>query len=233
MKKDKQLYILIIVFFCVSMYNVFGLSDMNLHIRIMEIRHAGSPEFLGSRIIFTYEDTRPVRYVGIIFDHEGFNTLHIFERNKYNIFFLVFTPPTEIKELKYRLNIDGLLTNDPANPDSDTNLIGVTFSRVAVPERFHVKKIVNPQEMPGENLAFSYEALPGKIISLVGDFNEWDPYSAILEEKSPGFYTITIRVSPGRHYYYFYIDGQKHLDPYNLSQMISTAGETVNSFITR
>jgi len=231
MKKEKQLYILIIVFFYLSMYNVFGLSNMNLHIKIMEIRHAGPPEFFGNRVIFTYEDSKPIRFVGAIFDHEGYNTLHTYEKNKYSIFFLIYTPPNDVKELKYRLNIDGLLVNDPANPDSSSNLIGVSFSHIEIPERLLVKKITNPKKTVEGELSFSYEALPGKIISLVGDFNQWDPYSHVLEETAPGFYTITIRVSDGRHFYYFYIDGQKHYDPYNLNQMISDTGETVNTFI--
>ena len=53
-------------------------------------------------------------------------------------------------------------------------------------------------------------------ISVVGTFNNWDPFSDPLTgPDDDGFYTLTRPVAQGVHYYYFLIDGRRVLDPLN------------------
>jgi hypothetical protein len=57
-------------------------------------------------------------------------------------------------------------------------------------------------------------AAPGaQRVSLVGDFNEWNPGATALRDSS-GTWTVVIPVAPGRHQYGFVIDGSRWIpDP--------------------
>jgi hypothetical protein len=232
MEKNKQFaFIIIIVVFLLNMYGLLAASEMSIDLEIDVIKHASEPKFYGNSVILTYEDPRPVRSVGAIFDHEGYRTLHLYNRNKHNIFCLVYHVPPGIRDLTYRLVVDGLVTEDPNNPDSERNLIGVTFSRVEIPERHIPRTIRNPEIKGQDSFLFTYRALPGKIVSISGDFNAWDPFLDLFTEISPGTYTVVIRVSPGEHYYIFFVNGEKRLDPFNPRRKVSDIGEEVSSFV--
>ena len=42
-----------------------------------------------------------------------------------------------------------------------------------------------------------FRGKPGRRVSLVGDFNNWDPFMDPLDETSPGSYSVTLRVPAG------------------------------------
>jgi hypothetical protein len=52
-------------------------------------------------------------------------------------------------------------------------------------------------------------------VSLVGDFNNWDPTATPLERTpTGGTWSVTVPLSPGRHEYSFVVDGKQWLpDP--------------------
>ncbi len=207
-------------------------AEINTDLTIQVLKHATEPFFYGNKLILSYTDERLVRSVGAIFGHEGYNTLHVYEINKFNVFCLVYPVPQGVEELTYRIIVDGLVMADPNNPRGETNMLGVAFSSVRVPENLVRKRIVNPEFGEGGKVTFTYTALPGKTVTLSGDFNGWDPYVDVLLETSPGTYTVTRRIAPGEHYYFFFVNGDKRLDPYNKTRMVSTIGEEVNAFIT-
>jgi hypothetical protein len=232
MEKNKYIVtILIIVIISLGVYDSLHAVEMNMDLTIQVMRQAEEPFFYGNSLILTYADERSPRVVGAIFDHEGYKTLHPYRINKYNIYCLIYPIPADTSELKYRIVVDGLVLSDPANPVSETNARGVTFSKVAVPDNFIRKLIINPELKPGGLVSFTYTALPGKIVSLSGDFNMWDPYIDLFTETSPGTYTITRRIAAGEHYYFFFVNGEKRLDPFNKRRMVSTIGEEVNGFV--
>lgn len=43
-------------------------------------------------------------------------------------------------------------------------------------------------------------------ISLVGDFNDWNPAATRLARTSNGFWTVTVSLTPGRHAYGYVVD---------------------------
>ena len=69
---------------------------------------------------------RSARHVGIAFEHENFQSIHSFQRlyrsddsteTKKSILFYIMQIPEEMRELRYRLVINGLWSTDPLNPD--------------------------------------------------------------------------------------------------------------------
>jgi len=202
---------------------------MSLHLKIVSLKKAGPPEFFGNKIIFTYKAHKPTRLVAAIFEHEDFTKLQIFKKNKYNIFFLIYPIPEDVKLLKYRIIVDGLYMEDPQNSNTEKDPNGLSYSIITL-DQFLTKSIENPEIVDDSTVCFRLKTKPGKNVHIVGNFNDWDPFMHRLKEEPPGYYSISIRVSTGRYYYYFLIDSEKRLDPYNKWILISSNGEEVCTF---
>ena len=53
-------------------------------------------------------------------------------------------------------------------------------------------------------------------VSLIGDFNEWNPLADVMNESPDGTWWLSRRVGPGVHQYQYSIDGELRLaDPYS------------------
>jgi len=49
-------------------------------------------------------------------------------------------------------------------------------------------------------------------LSVVGDFNEWDPNAAPMQRRKDGFWAKTIRLDPGTYRYRFVTEGGEWLN---------------------
>ena len=50
-------------------------------------------------------------------------------------------------------------------------------------------------------------------VSVVGDFNDWDPRATPLHPGTDGVWTATLPLRPGRYRYTFIVDGSWRRDP--------------------
>jgi len=50
-------------------------------------------------------------------------------------------------------------------------------------------------------------------VSLVGDFNDWDPNATPMVRQPDGRWTASLEVTHGSHGYVFLVDGEVVLDP--------------------
>lgn len=64
-------------------------------------------------------------------------------------------------------------------------------------------------------IRFTYYDPNAKHVYLVGDFNNWDVTATPMKRDEKGTFYIDVSLSPGRHEYKFYVDGQWIADPYN------------------
>lgn len=63
-----------------------------------------------------------------------------------------------------------------------------------------------PVPVTAQVVRFSLAAPQAHQVSLVGDFNGWDPSATALQQQD-GTWTVVIPVTPGRHQYGFVVDG--------------------------
>ena len=55
---------------------------------------------------------------------------------------------------------------------------------------------------------------PGRILAVVGEFNDWDATAAPMKRRKDGVWAKTLRLEPGTYSYRFLADGQVwHNDP--------------------
>jgi len=61
---------------------------------------------------------------------------------------------------------------------------------------------------------FFCRAPRAKSVSLVGDFNKWDPAAHPMERMADGCWRLRVELHHGHHQYVFLVDGKPALDPH-------------------
>ena len=83
--------------------------------------------------------------------------------------------------------------------------------------RSHIPFRVSHNRYSAKNNAraknFICQAPQAKHVSLVGDFNDWDPQAHPLRQHADGAWHIQVQLNHGHHHYCFMVDGKRTLDP--------------------
>jgi len=72
--------------------------------------------------------------------------------------------------------------------------------------RYSAKKMSKP-------VNFICAAPAAQNVTLVGDFNDWDPSAFPMKRQPDGNWLIQVPLHHGHHHYQFLIDGKPTLDP--------------------
>ena len=175
---------------------------------VSTINKVGAPRVEGDYVIFTAEATS--RHVGIAFQHEGFKTIHNFQRIDTkdteekiinSLYFYVLEVPQDLKTVSYRLVVDGLWTVDPLNANRvfDQNM-GLVLSTVNVQrQEVHATKVTT-----NNTVRFVYQGESGQQIRLGGSFTNWDSSIYTMREVAPGLYQLDLPLPQGTYYYAYY-----------------------------
>lgn len=196
------------------------------------IARADAPVITDNHIIFTALGS--ARHVGIAFEHENFRSIHSFLRlhrsestdeAKSSILFYIMPIPQEMRELRYRLVINGLWSTDPLNPQEVFDYsAGMSVSVLKIPYQKEYKTAV---ENNGRT-RFVYQGESGEQIYLAGTFNNWDPFMYALEEVMPGRYELYLPLPNGVWYYAYFKDGKQIPDMTNRKHVYMTDGRTAS-----
>src|SRR4030042_568486 len=121
--------------------------------------------------------------VGASFAHERFGVFHPYVRNANGVFVLLLDVLEGVDSLTYRIAVDGLWTHDPANPQRFEDPSGVVFSTYSL-EDLPPKSLISPEIHPNGRVTFLFRGQPGRFVSLIGEFNRWDPFWEPMTEQS-------------------------------------------------
>ncbi len=207
----------------------FAASPLTLDITIQGIRESQPPRLLGDVVLFSYKPEETVRFVGARFAHENYTVLHPYSRNENGVFVLDYPLTEGIAQIRYRIVVDGLWMNDPANPDTVTDSMGNLISLYTL-ETAPSFPVNNPRIESDGRVTLEYHGLPGQRVTVMGDFNDWNPYADPLTEIEPGVFRITLRLLSGSHYYLFFTQGHKSSDPLNSLLGTDPDGNPVSYF---
>ena len=196
-------------------------------IEVRSLSTAAAPRFLGTRVLLTYQTGHRVRLVGARFAHEDYRVFHTYSRNENGVFLLLLEVPVGLEELRYRISVDGIWMSDPVNPAVAVDAFGTAFSVFPLHER-PAPPLQRPRLEADGSVTFVFRSDPGRRVYLIGDFNQWDPFWDRMTEIQPGLYRITLRLTEGRHYYRFSVDGSRLLDPLNLDSARDPEGNAVS-----
>jgi hypothetical protein len=237
----KTIMVPLLLIFIIGNSGAIDIESYQFIDHLLSLNGPGSPEVFEDGVLFTAPST--YTRVGIAFAHEGFAKVYWFKKlvlpadtgnipepkdktkieyRDSGILFYVYTLPKDIRELEYRLVINGLWTTDPANPIYRIDASGLGRSMVPIPV---VEKVPSTFDGPPGNLIFSYTAPAGELITVAGNFNGWDPFMYELQEKTPGQYSLTLSLPPGTYHYVFFHRGQRILDPNNHQRIYTKDGK--------
>lgn len=195
---------------------LYGWDDIALDLRIemANITRSAPPVLRQNTVLFTYQQPSYVRYVGIAFDFESYQTIHPYRRNDHDVFVYPFEVPEGSSELKYRIVVDGLWMPDPRNPDKTADHMGNQLSRFV----FELPKkmiLTSPIQKSDGTVEFYVRHTTGGRVFLTGNFTNWEPFMIEMDEVSPGLYTLSRRFIPGNYEYCYIAGGARMIDPLN------------------
>ncbi|MBN2041984.1 MAG: hypothetical protein JW864_18255 [Spirochaetes bacterium] len=173
-------------------------------------------------ILLTYKN----RYAENVFvsgDFSDWKSVKM-KRGKYGVWYHFINESISENSSRYKFNVDGIWSYDPLNMYREDDNAGSYVS------------LIRPYRQP-ENNMLTYRMLrPGfiefrlynpdaRFISLVGDFNHWNPENDILQRNENGVWTLQKRLSPGTYRYNYVIDGEWSIDLFNKYTASNDIGE--------
>jgi hypothetical protein len=209
------------------------IEDLDLHLVLAGMRAASAPRVIEGHLVLSASG--PYRAVAAAFAHEGFATLHAYERNRQGVFVLAYPVPLKWDKgsLEYRVIADGVWTVDPANSERiDDPATGLELSVAAVPNlsdlHLGLYKVLGED---GRTARFIFRGGAGESVAVCGDFNNWDPFIHAMTETAPGVYQLEIPLPKGRHYYDFVYRGEELPDPLNPDKAATREGKQVSVLV--
>ncbi|BDA77574.1 hypothetical protein LPTSP3_g05040 [Leptospira kobayashii] len=200
-----------------------------------------SPRYIRYLDVESYLETTNLLKRGILFSYNGLREESVevcgnfsnwdclpMKRNKYGIYYLVVdanlqTPDYEdetVYEYKYRVN--GLLTFDPENQDKAEDGSGSFISRYILERKdtnrqssSFVLEDSNSEERDLRTVRFQIYLPQAEVVSLVGNFNDWNPENDFLKKDRNGLFVLEKKLLPGEYHYQFIVDGDIQVDTYN------------------
>jgi 1,4-alpha-glucan branching enzyme len=91
----------------------------------------------------------------------------------------------------------------------------------------------NKTNIADRSIEFRLEGLSAREVSIVGDFNQWEPEVHRMRQDKGGVWTQTVTLSPGRYEYRIYADGQWFNDPKNPLRCANCYGSENNVLVVR
>jgi 1,4-alpha-glucan branching enzyme len=183
------------------------------------IREAQPPLVTDEGVLFSYKaPSEAPRYVMVSGDFNNWEHPLLMTKNRYDVF-LYFLNETKEKAIvlkdgkyRYRYLVEGVWMNDAHNDKTMYDNSGTelsyfeVFRPIILPER-------NPTHIDNNSYIFYYENGEAEEVYIVGDFNNWNPYSHSLKKNKTGLWEVELDIPPGTYAYRFIVDGVFRPDP--------------------
>ena len=145
-------------------------------------------------------------------------------RGKDGVWFFFLPNSSFSGKIVYKFNVDGLWTEDPWNGLREDDKQGsyTSLAEIDAPEE---GKLVTYKILKGNNVLFRLYRPEARIVSLVGDFNGWNPENDLMKKDKKGIWRLEKKLAPGTYRYKFIVDGQWMPDTFNPDSGTDNTGE--------
>ena len=195
--------------------NLVSLNDIN-------------PLKLSKGILFTFKN-RKAEIVKIAGSFSRWKDIKM-NRNKNGVWYYFLEEP-ENKVIKYKFIVNGIWSIDPSNEIKENDNAGSYYS-LAKPIQSEIGTRLTYIQKKKNYIEFRLYKPTAKFISIVGDFNHWNPENDILQKDHNGIWTLTKRIPKGQYRYKYIVDGKWETDLYNNNPNSSDDSGEVCSTIT-
>lgn len=188
-----------------------------------------SPLILQDRIIFFYRGKGNEKKVVVAGDFTEWKPLLLMDRKSTNMWQYIWYDRLKKGKYMYRLLVDDVWIEDPQNTNFIINDFGEKISFFTLDEDLIPEK-TNPLWITKDIYEFKYYDNKARSVSLVGNFNNWNPYSHVMKFNGAGEFSIRLRLKDGLYVYCFVVDDKWKPDPLNLKQYRDSIGNVVSIF---
>jgi len=173
-------------------------------------------------ILFTYKnrDAQDVMIAGSFSKWESIPM----NRSRQGVWYFFLKNRKLSLKIEYKYNVDGIWIMDPQNNWKSDDGNG-SFLSVVITSAEKMSKHVSLRFKDRNLIEFSLFNPDAKFISLVGDFNNWNPENDLLKKDNNGIWRLDKKLRPGIYRYNYVIDGAWKPDVYNKNSASNDTGE--------
>ncbi|MFH0974461.1 MAG: hypothetical protein V1874_01615 [Spirochaetota bacterium] len=187
-------------------------------LKVVKTDNAGKGKSLIEKGILVTHKNRNTNNVQIAGDFSNWMPVDMSKGN-YGIWYYFineFNDNNNNNTIRYKFVVDGIWLPDPMNPEKEDDDSG-SYVSIIYPINLTDTKNVSYRLIDTQLVEFRIYKPRAKHISLVGDFNNWNPENDLLKKKKSGVWMLVKRLNPGIYKYKYIIDGERSVDIYNSS----------------
>ncbi len=223
MRKGSNIPLIIKIFIYIT-FLIFISFTYIYSLDLRDIKEGGPPIITERGVVFRYKPPKGhiPENVFVSGDFNNWDKPLRMMRNIHDVFVYMYDRIGKrgivLKDGKYRYRflIDGLWKRDPDNPETTIDDYGTELSLFTIKIPIIVVKS-NPIHIKDNFYIFYYKDDKARSVSLVGDFNFWNPYSNPMHKNKSGLWEVVIDIPPGEYGYRFLVDGIYRTDPFGTS----------------
>jgi len=228
---------------CVIILSVILTSSMPYDKKIVyyytftQLKNAGSPEKIRVIITDNISKGKPVVADGLLFTYKdrkadkvqisgNFSSWKMtsMSRGKDGVWFFFLSNNDFTGKVEYKFNVDGLWTEDPYNAFREDDKRG-SYLSLSENDPPSDGKLVTYKITKKNIILFRTYKPDARIISLVGDFNGWNPEHDVMKRGGDGIWRLEKRLPAGMYRYKFIVDGDWQPDVFNPESASDSAGD--------
>lgn len=210
----------------------FQVDDITLYFHLTNLGTEKEPYIFQDHVIFTYRSAESIRGIAVVFAHEHFQHRYAFVRSpkQHDIYYTAI--PKKMfpdRQIIYQYVVDGTQIKDPANPLQYNATLSLTHIQGSEHKMADSSESTTPHtrlSIDFGNLsntrthtifdnAYTLHKKSPTYVSIVGSFNGWEIFFNPLEKQGDRYFATDILLAPGVIHYYFFVDGDRILDPNN------------------
>ena len=204
---------------------------------LTQLKNAGSPEKIRVVITDNVSTGKPVIADGLLFTYKdrkagkvllsgNFSSWKMLKmvRGKDGVWFYFLSNNDFAGRVEYKFNVDGLWTEDPSNFARQDDKHG-SYLSLSDNDPPSDGRLVTYKFTAKDRILFRTYKPEARIISVVGDFNGWNPEHDIMKRGNDGIWRLEKRLSAGVYRYKFIVDGEWLPDLFNPESASDSAGD--------
>ncbi len=211
----------------VFLHNIRFLKDAESpkQMRFIDTANLGrkGKKVISNGILFTYKN-RKAGNVRIAGNFSRWKPVPMMRNQNGIWYYFLDENQTEKPVLKYKYLVDSYWISDPLNSEKRDDGRGSFISLVNNSNKSFSRHI-SFRILENNRVEFRIYSPKARFISLVGDFNNWNPENDILKKGKDGVWRINKHIPSGSYLYRYIIDGLWVQDIYNPESASDISGD--------